>query len=29
MATFKMTDIKGVNIGDIVFKVMTEEDEKS
>jgi len=28
MATFKMTDIKEVNIGDTVFKVMTKEDEK-
>lgn len=28
MATFKMTDIKKVNIGDTVFKIMTEEDEK-
>lgn len=28
MATFKMTDIKEVNIGDTVFKIMTEEDKK-
>ena len=28
MATFKLTDIKEVNIGDTVFKIMTEKDEK-
>ena len=28
MATFKLTDIKEVNIGDTVFKITTEEDEK-
>ena len=28
MATFKSTDIKRVGIGDTVFKIMTEEDEK-
>lgn len=29
MATFKLTDIKEVNIGDTVFKIMTKEDEKN
>ncbi len=28
MANFKLTNIKEVNIGDAVFKIMTEEDEK-
>ena len=28
MATFESTNIKKVNIGDTVFKIMTEEDEK-
>jgi hypothetical protein len=28
VATFKSTDIKKVGIGDTVFKIMTEEDEK-
>lgn len=28
MATFKLTDVKEVNIGDTVFKIMTEEDKK-
>ena len=28
MATFESTNIKKINVGDAVFKIMTEEDEK-